>query len=371
MSGGVPAKVREAKDIIAQVKRAAIALEHANAPAEIIKIDALLHGLETTMRESGLFSTEMIRPLNETRAWARWKLGRALDKVERAQVPGTGRGHKGKKSALTGLTGFREVLKQLNLTPPIALSAHRIGTLPEKELRKALDEARKTDDLVTFADLIKLARPYWYQASRKKKHKIIAATAAEKMTLAQPGPFPLIYADPPWKFAVYSEAGLDRTPDQHYPTLTDDEIIGYRIEGVPLTKIIHDDAALLLWCTSSNLVRALAVMEGWGFEYKSQQVWVKTKDDGSPIGGLGLVFRNMHEVLLYGTRGKMPGPQYQPPSVILAPRGLHSAKPEVVRGEIEKMYPDFDERTRLELFARATVPGWCCFGFEAHREAAE
>jgi hypothetical protein len=43
---------------------------------------------------------------------------------------------------------------------------------------------------------------------------------------------PLIYADPPWKFDVYSENGLERTADQHYPTLTDDKIINFRVQGV-------------------------------------------------------------------------------------------------------------------------------------------
>jgi N6-adenosine-specific RNA methylase IME4 len=85
---------------------------------------------------------------------------------------------------------------------------------------------------------------------------------------------------------------------------------------------------------------------------------------------MGLVFRNMHEVLLYGTRGAMPGPQYQPPSAFLYPRGKHSAKPPEIRKEIEKMYPDFDAKTRCELFCRETVNGWTTFGFEAGLDQA-
>jgi N6-adenosine-specific RNA methylase IME4 len=124
-------------------------------------------------------------------------------------------------------------------------------------------------------------------------------------------------------------------------------------------ELATPDAALLLWCTSSNLERALVIMREWGFEFKTSAVWGKDKP------GLGLVFRVMHEVLLYGTRGKMPGPQYQPPSLFVYPRGRHSAKPPEIRGLIERMYPDFDERTRLELFARETTKGWTCHGFEA------
>ena len=78
-------------------------------------------------------------------------------------------------------------------------------------------------------------------------------------------------------------------------------------------------------------------MKGWGFTFKSSAAWDKGRT------GTGLVFKNQHEVLLYGTRGAMPGPQYQPPSLFHYPRGEHSAKPPEIRTEIEKMYPDFDD----------------------------
>ena len=110
----------------------------------------------------------------------------------------------------------------------------------------------------------------------------------------------------------------------------------------------------------------LQVMDAWGFEFKSSAAWVKWKD-GKLQTGMGLVFRNAHEVLLYGTRGKMPGPQYQPPSVFMYPRGRHSAKPEEIRADIERMFPAFaDERTRLELFGRSKVKGWTVRGYESH-----
>jgi len=203
------------------------------------------------------------------------------------------------------------------------------------------------------------------KANREEKHQAIAASA--KLILANDGPFPLIYADPPWRWDHFgqegnvSEAGKGRTPDQHYPTLTYDEIRYYRLgEDRRLVRdIAHKDAALFLWCTSANLHHALEVMAAWGFEYKASAVWVKDKP------GLGLVFRNEHELLLYGTRGRMPGPQHQPPSVFHFPRTEHSAKPPEIRKVIEQMYPDFDDLTRLEIFARTQNKGWTCYGFEA------
>jgi N6-adenosine-specific RNA methylase IME4 len=197
---------------------------------------------------------------------------------------------------------------------------------------------------------------------RKAKHQAIAEKA--DLTIACLGPFPLIYADPPWKWGHFgeqgkeNEAGKGRTSDQHYPTLTYDEIKDFTLGGKPVSEVAHKDAALFLWCTSANMELALGVMRAWGFEYKAHAVWVKDKL------GLGYVFRNKHEVLLYGTRGNMPAPQIQPPSVFEYPRGEHSAKPAEIREIIERMYPDFSARNRLELFARDKAKNWTSYGFE-------
>jgi N6-adenosine-specific RNA methylase IME4 len=229
---------------------------------------------------------------------------------------------------------------------PRVIEAQRIGHLPDKELEKAFAAAHKANRPNTFSDLIVWARPWWYKASREAKHKVIRAAAAAITRPEARGPFPLIYADPPWKFATYSEKGLERTPDQKYPTLTDDEIEQYEVFGETVPAIAYKDAALLMWCTSSNIHRALSIMEAWGFTYKSQAIWAHTTKGGTLWPDMGLVFRNIHDVLLYGTRGNMPGPQYQPPSVFLLPRREHSANPPEIRGEIERMYPDFDAATR-------------------------
>jgi N6-adenosine-specific RNA methylase IME4 len=343
---------------LAQAEALKHALDEARIPEDLVQIEAQLNALEGYMRDAGLYSIDVIRPVNETRMRARWKLGRLLAEVERGAGPG-----RGKKVSHAG-TSFRAYLDELKLNKNRAQEAQRIGTLPDCELEKAFAEARKRDSLLTFADLIHRARPYWYHASRQKKHQEIreAATAAQSGQLVGPGPFPLILADPPWKFGVYSDKGLDRTPDQHYPTLSDDELKAFDIGGRHVSEIAAKDAALFMWCTSSNIHRALPVMEAWDFEFKASAVWVKDRF------GTGLVFRNQHELLLYGTRGRMPGPQYQPPSVFQFPRGRHSEKPAEIRQIIEKMYPDFDARTRIELFAREQhVDGWTLHGFEANR----
>jgi hypothetical protein len=86
---------------------------------------------------------------------------------------------------------FSNLLNKLGLTRPTAMEAQRIGTLPDDELKSVLNAASKEKRLLYFAELIKLARPYWYKASREAKHRKIATAAKQILIVDRPGPFPL------------------------------------------------------------------------------------------------------------------------------------------------------------------------------------
>ena len=117
------------------------------------------------------------------------------------------------------------------------------------------------------------------------------------------------------------------------------------------------DCVLFLWATVPMLPQALEVVVAWGFEYRSHCIWHKDKV------GLGYWFRNRHELLLVGTRGNIPAPGQgeQAPSVIEAPRALHSEKPVAFAEMIERLYPNVP---KLEMFARAPRAGWDAWGDE-------
>jgi N6-adenosine-specific RNA methylase IME4 len=297
----------------------------------------------------------------EADAWEiRKRATRKLGEMMEVQPKAKG-GEHGGKAALDGARAAPS-----NPTPTLAEAG--IDKHLAKEARGAA--AMSVEDFETLvadgrAEARKSAeRAVESKINRKEKHQGIAARAIA--VEAPLGPFPLIYADPPWKWSHFgepdqeNEKGKGRTPDQHYPTLTHADICNFRVGDKLVREIAFKDAALLLWCTSANILLAMEAMTAWGFEYKAQAVWVKDKP------GMGLVFRNRHEVLLYGTCGAMPGPQYQPPSVFMFPRGKHSAKPPEIRKEIERMYPDFGEAQRLELFARGNVEGWTTYGYETN-----
>jgi N6-adenosine-specific RNA methylase IME4 len=177
-----------------------------------------------------------------------------------------------------------------------------------------------------------------------KRRTAIAARPVAELS----GAFPVIYADPPWR---YEHAISDsRKIENQYPTMTAEELAA-------LTPPAADDAVMFLWATSPKLDEALDLLRVWGFSYRTNLVWVKDKI------GMGYYARQQHEQLLIARRGDLPvpDPADRPSSVIHAPRGRHSEKPESVYGLIERMYPLF---ARCEMFARQTRPGWTSWGNE-------
>jgi len=160
--------------------------------------------------------------------------------------------------------------------------------------------------------------------------------------------FDIIVSDPPWKFASNSKAKPGRNAMRHYDCMTDAEIKAVNVPAKP-------DALLFMWTTAPMLARAMPVLNAWGFKYVSQLVWVK------PNIATGYWVRNRHEIVLIAKRGKFPCVKPAPfaDSVIIAPTGQHSQKPEVLLGRIDEMWPDAD---RLEMFARRKRVGWNVWG---------
>jgi N6-adenosine-specific RNA methylase IME4 len=168
--------------------------------------------------------------------------------------------------------------------------------------------------------------------------------------------FGLIYSDPPWRFEPYSrETGLERDASNHYPVMTLE-----KIKALDVPSIAANDCVLALWGTSPMIKHAFETMAAWGFEYRSQAIWVKDKI------GLGFWFRGKHEHLLIGTRGHPPAPApgMNFPSVFEAKIREHSRKPDEAYAILEAYFPTVP---KVELFARTRTarPGWEHWGPEA------
>lgn len=169
------------------------------------------------------------------------------------------------------------------------------------------------------------------------------------------GGYVAISADPPWSY----DAGRATRIGPTYPTMTVDEIA-----RMPVAACAADRALLALWTTAAFDEAAHHVARAWGFEPKSQVIWVKGRVDERR----GLVLHPgmgsyvlAHEPCLICTRGGLTAAARNIPSVILAPRGRHSAKPEALQDAVERMVP---QGPYLDLFARRIRPGWTCWGNE-------
>lgn len=163
--------------------------------------------------------------------------------------------------------------------------------------------------------------------------------------------FSCVVIDPPWM-----ERGggkIKRGADRHYALMDLTSII-YTVQRAPVWQIAHS-AHLWLWVTDNFLQDGLTVMSALGFRYVRMLVWVKDRV------GLGQYLRSQHEVCLFGVRGETMRPSVRNvPSVIFAPRGRHSEKPEEAFAVFERV----SAGPRLEMFARKTRVGWTSWGNE-------
>lgn len=166
-----------------------------------------------------------------------------------------------------------------------------------------------------------------------------------------------ILADPPWQFSNRTgKVAPEHRRLSRYETLTLDDI-----KEIPVSTAAADASHLYLWVPNALLAEGLAVMEAWGFQYKSNIVWHKVRKDGGPDGrGVGFYFRNTTELVLFGIRGKLRtlAPGRRQVNIIRTQKREHSRKPDELYGIIEDCSPG----PFLELFARGTRPGWHQWG---------
>ena len=175
------------------------------------------------------------------------------------------------------------------------------------------------------------------------------------------GKYGVILADPPWRFEARGAGGYGRSAENHYPTMSADELA---LMAGQVRSAAAEDCALFLWTISSHLDAALLTMRQWGFDFRATAfVWAK---EGAP--GLGYWTRCRTEICLLGARGRPKRLAADVDELIHAPRGRHSEKPEEVYERIERLVAG----PYIELFARRARPGWDGWGNDpALAEAAE
>ena len=193
-------------------------------------------------------------------------------------------------------------------------------------------------------------------------------SAAPLRLVADPPPMPsvdggfkTVLADPPWRFTNRTgKVAPEHRRLDRYSTLDLDAIC-----DLPVATVLADNAHLYLWVPNALLPDGLRVMQAWGFRYVSNVIWAKRRRDGGPDGrGVGFYFRNVTEILLFGTRGRNArtlAPGRRQTNLLATRKREHSRKPDEQYALIEACSPG----PRLELFGRGTRKDWTVWGNQA------
>ncbi|MCA8895855.1 MAG: hypothetical protein KDA48_11415 [Amphiplicatus sp.] len=190
--------------------------------------------------------------------------------------------------------------------------------------------------------------------SNSKAHSDLVAMAGRKR-------FSTVLADPPWQFMNRTgKMAPEHRRLSRYGTMALPEIC-----ALPVAQVAAPTAHLYLWVPNALLPDGLEVMKAWGFSYKSNLIWHKTRKDGGSDGrGVGFYFRNVTEIILFGVRGKNArtlAPGRRQVNFIAEQKREHSRKPDQQYDLIEACSPG----PYLEMFARGTRPGWTTWGNQA------
>jgi N6-adenosine-specific RNA methylase IME4 len=180
------------------------------------------------------------------------------------------------------------------------------------------------------------------------------------------GKYGAILIDPPWRFTNRTgKIGPEHKRLRRYDTMTFEEIA-----ALPVGDLAASQSHLYMWSPNALLFEALSIMKAWGFTYKTNIVWYKIRKDGGPDGrGVGFYFRNVTELLLFGTKGKLRTlkPGRTQVNIMLSRKEEHSKKPDSCYELIQRCSP----APYLELFSRQRMPGWTQWGDEVDSYTAQ
>lgn len=191
-------------------------------------------------------------------------------------------------------------------------------------------------------------------------------SAADSLLQCGASSFGTILADPPWRFSNRTgKMAPEHRRLSRYSTMTLEEIM-----DLPVAELALPKSHLYLWVPNALVLEGLEVMRRWGFTYKTNLVWYKVRRDGGPDGrGVGFYFRNVTELVLFGTRGNLRtfAPGRRQVNVLASRKREHSRKPDQLYDIIEDCSPG----PYLEMFARHPRMGWRQWGNEAEPSGDE
>lgn len=323
------------QDSLVIFEKAALMLSEANTIQQTKELKSMFLTAADWARRKGM-GNEAIRYAKSYALEAERKIGEMLRETERAKGAAGNPGGRGASIVRLPDVTAQPTLSELGLSKHESAEAQKLASLPKEEF-EAVKSGKKSKKAAIRG------------IKKKEKLATIKKIAEQKKVNPLETIIPeLILADPPWRYDFAETA--NREIENQYPTATLDEIKKHKPETA-------DNCILFLWATAPKLVEAMAVIEAWGFTYKTHAIWDKVKI------GMGYWFRGRHELLLVATKGKAEPPvdEQRVSSIFTEPRQGHSQKPECVYQWIETTFPHLN---KLEMYARIKREGWYARGNE-------
>lgn len=278
-------------------------------------------------------------------------------------------------------------LAEAGIDRKLSARAQRIAGLAPADFERAIEHHEAVMRSLKGRVSMDLTRIVADEQGAEHRRNLARTLSDASSQLAPSGrKYPVIYADPAWR---RHQGVTDRSYENHYPTVTWDEIC-----ALPIAQMVLPDAWLFLWIPRAHafalheidtevevvgtgeIVRArvamplgYAVSKSWGFDsYSTLAVWTKTDADHPDVAGTGKIFRDQDELLLLFKRGQgLPMPEKKFGSNHRERPREHSRKPDFFRGMIASMAGGLPV---LELFARVDAEhplpeGWGAWGNQA------
>ena len=283
----------------------------------------------------------------------------------------------------------RPTLAEVGIDRKLSSHAQKMAAVPPEKFESMLgqwrEEAHEVNARVT-TNLLKVGAEEEQRQHRRDLAQTLSDASAQ---LGGHRKVACIYADS----AIRRKAGIgDRAYENHYPTMSWDEIM-----ALPIADLLLPDAWGFIWIPRAHMLALhpvtrrvempegdllevtvptpliWAIAEAWGFDaYSTCFIWTKTDDDHPDDQGMGLVVRDQDEILCLFKKGRgLPKPagdekfgsNHRERSKPLG----HSRKPQHYREMIATMTGGIPV---LELFARhddefPLPPNWDAWGNES------
>lgn len=291
---------------------------------------------------------ELVQHAVEVKRRAERRLGELMENDRQADRMSKG-------AAATRGTENPASLSDQGIDKNLAKRARVAARMTEEEFEEDLGHRKELGQAAVLGnkEVVAKAREALHKEKSERREERLEEISRNNTELDTSVRYPIIYADPPWRYENPPMGSTTRSIENHYPTMTLEEIC-----ELPVSDLAGDDALLYLWATAPKLAECFEVIQAWDFEYRTCMVWDKEKI------GMGYYARNQHELLLVCRRGAIPPPETgtQPSSIYREPRGEHSAKPLFFYEMIEQAYPSLQ---KIELFSRSPREGWAAWGNQA------